>query len=369
MLLTEPYYLFVFNLAVGIVMGTVLYRADYCMATMFRDIFLTKDYTLLRSLYLLIIVAIVIFSVVRMSGAFLLYPPPPYSYPSVATLAGGFIFGVGMVLAGGCVVGTLYKMAGGNLTNLIAFGGIISGSMLYAEFHPLVEVFRRKTTILKYILLSEVVSRGEVVAIALTVGISLYIFLKWNKEGKWRVTAFAEGYLQPWKAALIIALLNALTVIFSGWPMGVTTAYAKMGAYIEQLFIPSHAAGVPYFNQNSLIAELPGGIIAGGAGPGIDLIFLTELPIVIGIVLGAFATAVFLREFKIYGLPPKRQAFSAFVGGVLIALGVRIASGCNIKFILGAVPLFAFQGVIFLIGMLAGAYIGAIIIKKVIIGV
>jgi uncharacterized membrane protein YedE/YeeE len=133
MLLNEPYYLFFFNLFVGIILGSVFYRADYCMAGMFRDVFLFRDYSLLRSLLLLVIVAMALFFTARLSGFIYFYPPPTYGYASLATIIGGIIFGIGMVMASGCVVGTLYKMARGNLTNLIAFIGIIAGSMVYAE--------------------------------------------------------------------------------------------------------------------------------------------------------------------------------------------------------------------------------------------
>lgn len=136
MFLNEPYYLFFFNLSVGIILGSVFYRADYCMAGMFRDMFLFRDYSLFRSLLLLVVTAMFLLYIARLSGLIQLYPPPTYGYASLATIIGGIVFGTGMVMASGCVVGTLYKMAKGNLTNLIAFIGIIAGSLVYAESHP-----------------------------------------------------------------------------------------------------------------------------------------------------------------------------------------------------------------------------------------
>ncbi|MFZ5997203.1 MAG: YeeE/YedE family protein [Nitrospirota bacterium] len=366
MLLTEPYYLFAFNLLLGAVLGAVLYKSDYCMAGMFRDVFLFKQYSLLRSLLLLFVASMALFYVARTAGLVTLYPPPTYTYPSLATLFGGVVFGIGMVLSGGCVVGTLYKMAAGNLTSLVAFAGIIAGSLIYAESHPFWEAFRQRTVITTQMSLFEETPDVETVVVATMTISFLALFVKWRRQNKWRIEAFAEGYLQPWKAAIIIAVVNVLAYIFSGWPIGITTAYAKMGAYFENIFMPSRLATLTYFNQDSVVIHLAGGIISGGAGPRVDVISFTELPLGIGIVAGAFFTSVLLREFKIYGPPPRRQLMAALAGGMLIGLGTRIAKGCNIKFILGALPLFALQGIVFLFGMVAGTYVGVILLKRIV---
>jgi len=368
MLLGDNYYLFAFNLLLGLILGSVFYRADFCMAGMFRDVFLFRNYSMLRSLAVFLATAMVLFFLIRRLGLAVFPSPPIYKSPSLATLAGGLVFGIGMVLTGGCVVGTLYKMAGGNLASLIGFCGIIAGSLIYAEFHPLVETFRRKTVIADYVFVSDFSSGAEVALVAILSILSIGIFVRWARQGKLRYEAYAEGYLKPWKAALIVAVLNAVAYIFSGLPMGVTTAYAKMGAFIENLFIPSHAGGLQYFNQNCMSAVTSSGLkIAGGAGPRLDVIFFTELALITGIVAGAFATAVRFKEFKIYGFPPGFQPASAFIGGLLLAFGARIATGCSLKFIFGALPFLALQGIVFVVGMTGGAYLGTVMLKKLVI--
>lgn len=359
MFLNEPYYLFFFNLSVGIILGSVFYRADYCMAGMFRDAFLFRDYSLLRSLLLLVVTAMFLLYIARLSGLIHLYPPPTYGYASAATIIGGIVFGIGMVMASGCVVGTLYKMAKGNLTNLIAFIGIIAGSLVYAESHPFWESIRTETVFIKQMFLWE----GDVIILIIMI-VALMLFLKWKKEGKWNLEAYAAGYLQPWKAALIIAVLNILVYIFSGWPMGITTAYAKIGGYIETILYPDHIQSLAYFSQDSVSINISGVNISGGASSKIDIITFTELALVIGIIAGSFLTSVFLKEFRIYGLPPKKQVISAFLGGMLLAYGARIAGGCNLKFIAGALPLLSIQGIVFVVAITFGSYLGSKTIKK-----
>lgn len=265
------------------------------------------------------------------------------------------------------MVATLYKMAGGNLSNLTAFIGIIMGSMAYAELHPFWSSFNADTVILHRVLLSEVTPKGEALIVAFSIVSSALVLLRWKRQGKLFYRAYAEGYLQPWKASIIIAVLNTAVYVFSGWPMGITTAFAKIGAYLENLFVPSHAAGVLYFNQDSVTVTLLGTTMRGGAAPETDIIFSTELALIFGIIAGAFLTAVALREFRIYGLPPKRQVLSAFIGGMLMGLGARIASGCNLKFVMGALPLFAFQGIVFVIVMVLGSFFGSLILKRLVL--
>lgn len=47
MLLTDAYFLVVFNLLTGALLGNILYRSDFCMAGIFRDLFLFRNYSLL----------------------------------------------------------------------------------------------------------------------------------------------------------------------------------------------------------------------------------------------------------------------------------------------------------------------------------
>jgi uncharacterized protein len=367
-LLAEPYFLALAYFIIGLILGSVLHRGDFCTAGILRDIFLFRDYTLLRPLLLAVVLTMFLFLLARLAG-FLPFAPPP-SYGSMVTLlgvAGGLLFGVGMVLAGGCVVGTLYKMGAGNLTSFIAFMGIIAGSLVYAEFHPLIRkaagfaVLTNEVTLFQKWPLA-----GTVIGWSLVLG-SIPFFLKWYRQGRMVVNSVAEGYLQPWRVAVVLAVLNLLAYLASGMPIGISTAFAKLGAFMAVLVAPEHVNQLAYFREPSLAVPTAGVILTGGAGPWADLIFYTEMHLLVGIVVGAFLSALVLREFRIYGLPPARQAAAAFGGGMLIALGARMAGGCNVKFVLGGLPLLSFQAMLFVGGMLAGAWLGSLLLAGIIL--
>jgi uncharacterized membrane protein YedE/YeeE len=367
MLFSEPYSLIGFNFLIGAAVGNIFYRSDYCMSGMFRDIFLLRSASLLRSLFFMASASMFFFFILRKAGIINNYPPPSYGHTSMATLAGGLVFGVGMVLAGGCVVGTLYKLAKGNIANTAAFLGIIAGSLIYAEIHPFVDDLRKDTVIIKTVLIPQSFPALEPVIIAVLSASAVMLYIKWKKNGLLSYNAYADGYINPLKTALILAALNTAVYAFSGWPMGITTAYAKLGAYIENAAAPSHAMSLSYFNEASFSVMTNGLRMEGGAGPRTDLISFTELPFLFGIIVGSFLTALYLREFKIYGIPPLRQLFSAIAGGIMLGLGARIAGGCNLKFVVGGLPLLSYQALAFVISMSVGAYLGTILLRRVVL--
>jgi uncharacterized protein len=366
-LLAEPYFLAISCFVIGLLLGSALYRSDFCTAGILRDIFLFRDYTLLRHLLLAVIMTMFLFLLARLAGVLPSEPPPSYGRVTLLGVAGGVLFGVGMVLAGGCVVGTLYRMGGGNLASFFAFTGIISGSLLYAELQP---VFLRLadsaflagevTLLQKWPLAGDIVPWILILAAA-------PLLLKWRRQGLMVLSAGARGYLQPWRAAVLLACLNLLFYLVAGMPIGISTAFAKLGAFMMSLVAPEHVSRLQYFSEPSLVAQTSAGIFTGGAWPRLDLIFYIEMTLLLGIILGAFVSAVVLREFRVYGLPPARQAMAAFGGGILMAMGARIASGCNVKFVLGGLPLLSFQAMLFVGGMLLGAWLGSLLIARIIL--
>ena len=367
MLTTDPLLLSTGIALLGFVFGIVLYRGDYCMVAMLRDFFLIRDTTLLRSFVFYFLTASVLFYFGGLSGLLPFVPPPTFAPPSLATIAGGLLFGIGMVLAGGCVVGTLYKMAGGNLVNWLGFFGILAGSLLYAEVHPLIQRFSAQTTVTHSITVTQDNPLVQSLLLLAILAACLLAIRRWSRQGSLNVISHARGYIQPWTVAVILALLNFFYYILSGAPMGITTAYAKVAGYLEQVFMPEHVAGLAYFQENSISFQFEKILISGGAGPRMDYISHTELSLMAGIFSGALVAALYYKEFKIYRMPPWRQAVAALGGGILLAMGARIASGCNVKFFLGGLPLLAWQSIIFAAAVIAGAWIGTQILTRYVI--
>jgi len=105
------------GLAVGIIFGFALQRGRFCMNSAFRDIVTLEDFTLLKSVGAAILVTMLGFTLMSQTGAITLNPKPLFWG---ANMVGGFIFGIGMVLAGGCASGITYRVGEGMVGSLVA---------------------------------------------------------------------------------------------------------------------------------------------------------------------------------------------------------------------------------------------------------
>jgi uncharacterized protein len=357
-------------LSLGLASGFVMHRSDFCIAGMFRDLFLFGSVFKLRSLLLLVVSSMVMFEFARLSGILSIYPFPLFGSPSLANSIGGFIFGIGMVLAGGCVVGSLYKMGSGSILSAVACAGLIAGSAIYAEIHPWWSSLISKTTYFKgKVSVPQILGIGPFLIIFIFSAISLLYLRRCFGRGLMTRPTHAEGALQPWKAALLLSLIGLISCVFIGMPLGITTAYAKIAAYVETIFSSAHVSKLAFFQLLPLNYRQPftGMPLVGGPGPRLDAIAMIQFPLIIGIVLGSTLSSIILKEFRIYAKAPLRQYISVAIGGIMMGLASRMTPACNIWHLMGGLPILAAQSLLFLVGLLPGAWIGSVLLSRVVI--
>ncbi len=346
----------------GLISGFVMHRSDYCMSGMFRDLFMFRQTFRLRALGLQIVLTMIAFEAFRLLHLLPLYPFPLLVPPSLTNLIGGFLFGIGMVLAGGCVVGTLYKMGAGSLLSACAFVGLLIGSAAYAEIHPWWATVIGKTTLgTKALTLPQLTGLSPTVFVLILTGAALPLFLRWRAQHKWEIASRVRGYLQPWKTAVVLAAVGLLSYLLIGMPLGVTTTYAKMAGMLENIIAPEHMATMAFFLAKPLNVVHPasGTLLLGGAGPSFDYIWMIQFPLIAGIVLGSAISAQRLREFRIYRRVPGKQVLITTTGGIILGLSSRMASGCNVWYLMGGLPILALSSLLFLAGLLPGTWVGS----------
>ncbi len=358
------------SLCLGLGTGFVMHRSDFCFASMFRDFFLFRDSFMLRMLLLLVVSGMLFIEIARQAELVPLYPFFLLKPPTLANVIGGFIFGIGMVLAGGCVVSTVYKMGSGSVLSGVAFIGLLAGSGIYAEIHPW---WKAVSSYLDFpgekVTIPQLLGVDPALVVVLVAIPSLICLFSWQRKQKLVRASHAEGYLQPWKAAIFLSFAGLLSCLLIGLPMGITTAYAKMAAYIETLFIPEHVKTVQFFHlvPFKLTIPLTSGYIEGGPGVGFDAIWSKEFFLFVGIVLGAACSAIFLKEFRLHFRVPPTQYASAFIGGTVMALGARFAPACNVLHLIGGIPVLAVSSFLFLAGLAGGAWLGSKILTRLVI--
>ena len=357
-------------LLLGLLAGVVMHRSDYCLAGIFRDLFLFRHTVMIRTLVLLVVSTMALFESARQLGILPLYPFPLLYPPTPANVLGGFMFGIGMVLAGGCAVGTLYKAGAGSALSCTALGGLVAGSTLYAEIHPLWAAFIKSTTFFPgKITVSQIMGVDPLLPVAVAVLSGIPFIARWYRDGSMVRPSFAAGYLQPWKAALILSAISLASYVLVGMPLGITTAYAKTGAYIEQALFGAHLDSLAYFKLVSLkyTHPLTGMQLQGGPGPRFDAFSIIQYSLLAGIIAGSAISAIALNEFRIYLKVPPRQYLSAFAGGVIMGLAARMAPTCNVWHLMGGIPILAASSILFLAGLVPGAWAGSRILSSVVI--
>jgi uncharacterized membrane protein YedE/YeeE len=370
-MIEQPYLLIITSsLAIGLVAGFVMHRSDFCVTACFRDLFLFRDTFLLRQLLLLVVVSMALFEIGRLSGLIGQQPFPLLGPPSLGNLIGGFVFGIGMVLAGGCVCGSLFKLGAGSAASLIAVLGMLAGSALYAEIHPQWAGFAKATVLVPgKVTLPQWLDLSPALLLLPLAAIGALWLQREFRAGRMTRPSFAAGHLAPWKAAMILAGLGFASYVLVGMPMGITTTYSKLGAAFESLFFPEHVASLPYFALQPLNYTPPFAdrAIQGGPGPGLDAIAAIQYPLLLGIIGGALFSAVRLGEWRFKWHLPRRQLLSALIGGLLLGFAARMAPSCNVWHLWGGLPILALQSILFIAGLLPGTWFGARLLTRFVV--
>ncbi len=75
--LAHPYFFLGFvSLLLGLAAGFIMHRSDFCIAGMFRDLFLFRRFVLIRSFVLLVTVSMALFEAARRFKVLSAYPFP-----------------------------------------------------------------------------------------------------------------------------------------------------------------------------------------------------------------------------------------------------------------------------------------------------
>lgn len=357
------------QLLLGVAAGFVMHRADFCMAGIFRDLFLFRRRTMLYALILLVLALMPLYELTRLLGLtnypFALFGPPSYS-----NLLGGLLFGIGMVLAGGCVVGSLYRLGGGSTLAATAVLGLVVGSLLYVELEAWWGgIAKTLSFATAAITLPQLLGVPPWLPVLVVLALLTPLVAHWWRQGRLQVAFGPEGHIQPWHAALLLAGIAVIATVLAGIPLGVTTSYAKIAGYLMLPFAPEHTASLGFFQRQgfNMIHPLFGIRLTGGGGPRLDSIALIQFPLMAGLVAGGALSALRLGELRFYFKAPLRQYLSAFCGGVVMGLASRLAPACNIWHLTGGLPVLALQSILFVAGLVPGAWLGARLLTRLVL--
>ncbi len=151
------------GLLIGGAIGWVLQRGRFCMNSAFRDAIFIQDLTYMRAYILALVIAIVGANVLNDMGYIHMVPQP---FWFIADILGGFVFGLGIVLAGGCGSGIWYRAGEGQMASFVAILGFFLGisSMSHGMFQPFYKLLRG----IRILNVSSVDADGDPVSLAPT---------------------------------------------------------------------------------------------------------------------------------------------------------------------------------------------------------
>lgn len=308
-------------LLVGVAFGFILQRGRYCVNTAFRDVIFINDFTLLRAYVLGLVVTIIGANLLEdlglLGGTGELYRQV---FVPWANIIGGYIFGMGIVLAGGCGSGILYRVGEGLTASIVAVFGFFFGIMMTHSgiLKPLYSALLEKkvyvgedTVPTLYNMFGMFgininINKWYVIAVITIAAIPFLLKGEPFKKAK-------KGYY--WSTAGVFV---GIVAIIAFW------ASAKFGGNARGL---SFTGPLREFFLAMIMGDSKATQIASRSIMGAN--FSWSSLYVIGVPLGSYISAKLLQEFKLK-VPPANELMRVLLGGVVMGIGAQIGGGCNI---------------------------------------
>ena len=320
------------GIPVGLAFGFALSRGRFCMNSAFRDIIVLKDHAILKAVGVAILVSMIGFAILDKVGVISISPA---TFFWGANMLGGFIFGIGMVLAGGCASGITYRFGEGMVGAMSAVVGLVLVGLMTAMgvFEPFVSSIRSATTITlaggANLTLANVFGIPHHILALAIAGVALILWAVFAKrgekaEGEEKVSLYERIFKRGWgwtSTGIVIGLIG-IAAFYASTSAGRSYPLAITGGYLS-------TAKTLIMGQN----------------------FMGWLPVMLlSTIVGAFLAALIANEFKLRAPAPK-TLIQCFFGGCLMGFGAVCSGGCNITHILSGVPQLALSS------MLGGAFI------------
>ena len=287
------------------------------------------------------------------TGLFGSMPAPAGAPIGLGLILGSFIFGIGMQIGGACASGTLFAVGSGQLSILLTLAGFIAGSVLYAWQFELVDNLPSFAPIVMADHIGWVGSWAATIAVLALVVLGSRAWQARRNPPPTGAVATSRGMARivrgAWPmlvGAVVLAVLAAGVLLVSGGIWGVTSAFGLWGAKALQV-VGLHPEAWAFWQQPVQAAQLQAPVLA-------DKTSLTNIGIIVGAALAATAAGTYTLRQRV----PIRTATAALLGGVLLGVGARLASGCNIGAYLGGISTGSLSGWIWGLTALAGTWVG-----------
>ena len=334
---------------IGLFAGIALYHASFGFTAAWRRFILERRSAGLRAQLIMIGLASVIFFPLLAAGDLFGRPMNGLVFPvGLALVLGAFLFGIGMQIGGGCGSGTLFTIGGGSVRMVVTLIFFILGSTLATASAEHWFLWPKLPPV------SIIAELGWFSALIGMLGALGGLYLLVSRAEDMRhgslapITTPPSRWLTgPWSilaGAVALAMVNAATLVISGWPWGITGAFALWGAKFAALFGATPANWLFFAGQEE---ALTASVFA-------DVTSVMDF----GIILGAMLAALLAGKFRPVLTIPTRSLMAAVLGGLLLGIGARLGTGCNIGAFFSGIVSGSLHGWVWLIFAFAGNMLG-----------
>jgi uncharacterized membrane protein YedE/YeeE len=334
------------------VFGAIAQRTHFCTMGAVADIVNMGDWSRMRMWVLAIGVAMIGFNSMVALGwveaGKSIYAPPRMIW--LSNLAGGLLFGFGMVLSSGCGSKTLVRIGGGSLKALVVFA--VLGIAAYATMRGAFGVARVATV--------------DAVALTLPVGQDLpSLAAHWSGLPRTALALALGGGLGLMLVAWVLArpegrsgeVLEAgagigAVVVATWWVSGVLGHVAEHPQTLEEAFIATNSQRMESLTFVAPIAYTIDWLILFSDTSKVLTIAIVST---LGVIAGSAAVAALTRSFRWEGFGGTEDTANHLVGAVLMGVGGVTAMGCTVGQGLSGVSTLALGSFVAFAGIVAGA--------------
>jgi len=164
----------------GLAFGMIFQRSRFCLVRAFREPFMTGESDHTRAAALALVVSMVGFSILKLMD---LKDMKDWVFPAfwVGGLLGGFLFGVGMVLAGGCGAGSIWRAGEGHIKLWVAVALFALGASLSRIVLVQTELLQ---SLGSAVFLPNVVGWAGAMYVTIFLMAAWYLFATWNEQSR-----------------------------------------------------------------------------------------------------------------------------------------------------------------------------------------
>lgn len=347
-------------LVTGLALGYILTRSRFGFAGGIKRIYVTGERSLSSALLVMFAIAMILAAGIQWSATVNGLPVPGLSFVkflNISVLIGGFLFGMGMMLAGGCASGTLSDLGEGEGHAIIAIITFILGSIPGVIVQDQINSSAIGQIGIKLYLPDAFGYVGALV-ISFLLLVGLYVIVRKyedyrKKEGYYQETVYEDQelpipeddhfklfsyktfhkfFVERWSfmtGGILLAIMFALILITTNNSWGITGAFVTWGvAFLQMLGVNFTAPVFSYYVETA-----NNGILN-------DPYSLRNIGIILGALIGFLLAGrlAFKLKFKL------KNIIYYLIGGFLMGFGARLAGGCNIGALFSGICNFSISG-------------------------